>query len=313
MQGNSSESAVEKIQGKKKSFLSKIKNEFIVIELENAISQMESLNLTEFDKEASNIFFSPISCKENYSGNFDNYVRKTLTHISSFKNLPYEKALSNPELYANYPEKEISECLKSNKKLLLLDLDETLIHSENDLKDKNINSYDAILRFKDNYFDSDSFFVSEQDEYCEIGIFLRNGVKKFLSILNNYFNIGIFTASEKEYAEAIIRHLDPNKNIIKFCLYRNNCVNVNDLVNIKDLRIIKDVDLKKIVLVDNNMYSFSAQLSNGILINSFYGDKNDGELMNVLGYLLQFIFPVDDVRVINEKIFGFKRIAQQME
>lgn len=313
MKGNSSELINEELKSKKKSFLTEIRNEFITIEIKNAISKMESLNLTEFDKEASNIFFSPISCKENYSGNYDNYVRKTLTHISSFKNLHYEKALSNPELYENYPEKEISECLKSNKKLLLLDLDETLIHSEYDLKDKNINSYDTVLRFKDNSYDKNSFDGSNSDEYCEVGIILRNGVKKFLSILNNYFNIGIFTASVKEYADAIIRYLDPNKNIFKFCLYRNNCVNVNDLVNIKDLRIIKDVDLKKIILVDNNMYSFSTQLSNGILINSFYGDKDDDELMNVLGYLIQFIFSSDDVRVTNENVFGFKRIAQQME
>ena len=76
---------------------------------------------------------------------------------------------------------------------------------------------------------------------------------------------------------------------------------------------IKDDDLKKIVLIDNNIYSFSVQLSNGILINSFYGDKNDNELSNVLGYLLQFILPADDVREINEKIFGFKRIIEHIE
>ena len=146
-----------------------------------------------------------------------------------------------------------------------------------------------------------------------MGIYVRNGTQKFLSLLNNYFNIGIFTASEKEYADAIIRYLDPNQDIIKFCLYRNNCVNVNDLINVKDLRVIKDIDLKKVVLVDNNMYSFAPQLSNGILINSFYGDKNDVELWNVLGYLIQYIFPADDVRIINEKTFGFKRIMKQME
>ena len=282
MQENILDVSNSKSQNKQESFLSKIKEEFaITLEIETPVSQQISRKIAEFEKEASNIFFTPISCQENYSGNYDNYVSKTLSHISSFNNLTYEKALLNPDIYQNYPSKEIKNCLNSNKKL---------------------NVYDKIIRFKDNC-----------NEYHKIGIFVRKGVQKFLTILNNYYNIGIFTASEKEYADAIIRYLDPNKNIIKFCLYRNNCINVNDLINIKYLRIIKDIDLKKIVLIDNNMYSFSAELSNGVLINSFYGDKNDDELFNVLEYLIEFISPAKDVREINEKFFGFKRIAEQMQ
>lgn len=308
MQEDILEYNLEKVEKPKRSYFSRIKNDFLFNIIDNDISQIKSnRTLTEFEKEASNVFFTPILIQENFSGNYDNYVSKTLNHIFSIKNLPYEKALSNSELYKYFPKKEIMHTLKSNKKLILLDLDETLIHSEHELKDKDLNSFDTIIRFKD----KDD--PSESDEYYEMGIYVRNGTQKFLSLLNNYFNIGIFTASEKEYADAIIRYLDPNQNIIKFCLYRNNCVNVNDLINVKDLRVIKDIDLKKVVLVDNNMYSFAPQLSNGILINSFYGDKNDVELWNVLGYLIQFIFPADDVRIINEKTFGFKRIMKQME
>lgn len=308
MQEVISRTETENYNNKDLSSFSKLKNEFVLIEINNnATSSINPKELTEFEKAASKIYFTPISCQENYSGNYDNYLLTTLRQISSIKNLPYEKALSNPELYKNYPSKEIKECLNSDKKLILLDLDETLIHSEHEIKD--INIYDTILRFKDNSSDP------QAGEYYEIGIFLRNGVQKFLSVLKNYFNIGIFTASDKDYADAIIKYLDPNNNIIKFSLYRENCVNVNDLINIKDLRILKDVkddNLKKIVLIDNNMYSFSNQLSNGILINSFYGDKNDNELSNVLGYLLEFILPADDIRETNEKIFGFSRILEQI-
>ena len=93
----------------------------------------------------------------------------------------------------------------------------------------------------------------------------------------------------RDYANAIIRYFDPNKTIFKFGLYRYDCVNVNDLICIKDLRIIENIDMKKIILIDNNIYSFANQLNNGILINSFYGDKNDIELFNVLGYLFEYI------------------------
>ena len=100
--------------------------------------------------------------------------------------------------------------------------------------------------------------------------------------------------------------------MIKFRLYRNNCINVNDRIYVKDLRIIKGVDLKDIILIDNSMYSFSSQLANGILINSFYNDKNDIELYNVLGYLLNFLIKVNDVRLMNEQFFNFQRILDDL-
>ena len=111
---------------------------------------------------------------------------------------------------------------------------------------------------------------------------------------------------------SVIDFLDPGKNLIKFRLYRNNCINVNDRIFVKDLRIIKGVDLKDIILLDNSIYSFSAQLNNGILVNSFFNDKNDIELYNVLGYLLNFLVKAEDIRVINEQFFNFEKIINDL-
>lgn len=294
----------ENSQNNSESDLSKIKKEFILIESLPRNDRESHRAPTEFEKKASNIFFTYVSCKDNYPGNYDNYVRTTLSHINAIQELPFEKELSNPKIYTNYPFSQIKESINQNKKLLLLDLDETLIHSEHDLESKNLNQFDAIIKFKDS--------TSDLEHYYQVGIFIRNGVQKFLQILSRYFTIGIFTASDKDYADAIIQHLDPNNDMIQFCLYRENCINMYDVINIKDLRIIKGIDLKKTVLIDNNMYSFAVQLSNGILINSFYGDKNDVELFDVLNYLMEYILPADDVREVNEKIFGFKRISQQL-
>lgn len=273
---------------------------------------LKSNNLNEFEKEASNIFFIPINCKDNFSGNYDNYVKQALNHISSIKNLPFEKAFKEQNLLQYYPDKEkIYQILHSNKKLLLLDLDETLVHAEYPVEEKNMKKYDTILRFKSETESIDNI-NNNNEEYNEIGIYLRPGVRKFLSILNTYFNIAIFTAAEKDYTDAIIRYLDPNNDIFKFCLYRYNCINLNDLICIKDLRILGNINMNKTVLIDNNIYSFACQLNNGILINSFYGDENDVELFNVLSYLLDFILPSNDVREVNEKFFGFEKICQQL-
>ena len=65
--------------------------------------------------------------------------------------------------------------------------------------------------------------LKEEKEF-KVGIFVRKGAKEFLAEVSKYFEVGIFTASVKEYADAIIDYLDPNQNLIKFRLYRNNCI-----------------------------------------------------------------------------------------
>ena len=82
---------------------------------------------------------------------------------------------------------------------------------------------------------------------------------------------------------------------------------------IKDLRIFKNIDLKKIILIDNSMYSFASQINNGILINSFFNDKNDTELNNALEYLINFILPAEDVRDVNEEFFNFRQIMNDLK
>ena len=296
-----------------------------------AVSPKKSNGLTikkklkDFKKQASKIDFYPLGSRENYPGNYDNYLQMTLSHIAKMKNLKFDYALEDKKIFKGVP--DYKDGRNNGKKILLLDLDETLIHADfsGELSnDKNIK-YDTIITFKDNETDIED----NNEEYVEkrriklekledepkeykVGIFLRPGAKQFLAEVSKYFEVGIFTASVKEYADAVINYLDPNKNIIKFRLYRNNCINVCDKIYVKDLRIIKGIDLKDIILIDNSMYSFAAQLTNGILINSFYNDKNDIELFNVLGYLLNYILKNNDVRLINEQFFNFQRIANDL-
>ena len=277
--------------------------------------------LAKFKRQISRIHIFPLSNKENYPGNYDKYVQKTLTHIAQLKNINFEYALEDPNIMKGVPnfKSEKNEGGDGiNKKLLLLDLDETLIHADFDeeyAENKSVK-YDAIIKFItknenvfENFEDEIEEEKTEEEEEIEhsVGIFLRNGVKEFLEEANKHFDIGIFTASAQEYADAVISFLDPEKKLIKYKLYRNNCIDFDELFSIKDLRILKDVDLKDVILVDNSMYSFATQLENGILINSFYCDKNDNELYNVLGYLINFILPSEDVRKVNEQFFNFQK------
>ena len=282
--------------------------------------------LKEFKKQTLAIEFNPLGSRENYPGNYDNYILTSLTHISQLRKIRFDYALSNKKIYEGVP--DYTNKIKPDKKILLIDLDETLIHSDFNLEylnDKKVK-YDTIIKFKDTESDFEENYedyydmrrkklkhelFNEEKEY-KVGVFIRKGAKEFLTEVSKYFVVGIFTASVKAYADAVIDYLDPNKNLIQFRLYRNNCINVNDKIFVKDLRIIKGVDIKDIILLDNSIYSFSAQINNGILVNSFFNDKNDIELYNVLGYLLNFLVKAEDVRVVNEQFFNFDKIINDL-
>jgi Dullard-like phosphatase family protein len=304
----------------KKLFQKSLNIESIDSGSKNRQSQKEPKlsHLAEYKRQSSNIVIFPLEAKENYPGNYSQYLEKTLTHISQLKDINFEYALEDPKINEGVPK------LSFNKKILVLDLDETLIHADFD-EEFSPDEYDTIIQFKakneeekkeKNIEDSDSTSCClsevEEDEVHSVGIFIRKGVKHFLEEVNKYFEVGIFTASVKEYADAVISFLDPENKLIKFRLYRNNCINYNDAFTVKDLRIFKNVDLKKIVLLDNSMYSFAAQINNGILINSFINDKEDNELFNALNYLVNFILPAEDVREVNEQFYNFRQIIDDI-
>ena len=72
------------------------------------------------------------------------------------------------------------------------------------------------------------------------------------------FEIVIFTASEKIYADKVINILDPEKKLIKYRLYRNSCLSFNPIL-VKDLNILGR-DLRKTVIVDNSPNAFAFQV-----------------------------------------------------
>lgn len=79
-----------------------------------------------------------------------------------------------------------------------------------------------------------------------------------LQNLSKDYEIVIFTASEKPYADRVIAILDPDKRLIKHKLYRSSCTYCNPIL-IKDLNVLGR-DLAKTVIVDNTPYAFAYQV-----------------------------------------------------
>ena len=108
----------------------------------------------------------------------------------------------------------------------------------------------------------------------------------------------MFTASHKWYADVILDYIDPENKYFQHRLYREHCIPTKDNVYIKDLRIFKNRDLKDLIIVDNAVYSFGAQLSNGIPIMPFKDDKEDTEFLNLMTYLKNIVH-FEDMRLAN--------------
>jgi CTD small phosphatase-like protein 2 len=112
----------------------------------------------------------------------------------------------------------------------------------------------------------------------------------------------VFTASHQCYADVVLDYLDPRHEFIEHRLYRDSCVIVDGCF-VKDLRILNDRKLKDITIVDNSALSFGVQLDNGVPIVSWYHDKSDRELLNLIDYIKQLIL-ADDVRTVHRSTFN---------
>lgn len=131
----------------------------------------------------------------------------------------------------------------------------------------------------------------------------RPFAKNFLKKVSKNWEIIIFTAGLKDYADKILDELDP-EGYISRRLYRDSCMVVEG-VYIKDLKTIdKDLDLSKTVIVDNMAVNFSLQVPNGIEIKTWNkNDIRDKEMIKLEKVLIG-LSQMDDVRIGIKNING---------
>ncbi|KAJ2807193.1 Nuclear envelope morphology protein 1, partial [Coemansia furcata] len=168
----------------------------------------------------------------------------------------------------------------AKRKILVLDLDETLIHSSPQ------GSYRAHHRIE----------VVIDKVACLYYVYKRPHVDYFLRRVSEWYKVVIFTASLAEYADPVIDLLDSQNKLIEGRYFRESCV-PHDSSYAKDLAAI-DPDLSQIVLVDNSPLSYFINPTNGIPIQPWVNsDPKDEALLDLLPLLDALRF-TDDVRSI---------------
>lgn len=151
---------------------------------------------------------------------------------------------------------------------LVLDLDETLVHSL-----EEINTFPLI----------------------------RPGALKFIEELASYYEIVIFTAATQDYADSIISTLDKDNKYVQHKLYRQH-------TTVLKKSYLKDIgklgrNLSKTIIIDNARDNFQLQIENGIFISTWIDDEQDHELIDLLPLLKEIAKKrVLDVRKALRKI-----------
>ncbi|KAF4621493.1 hypothetical protein D9613_000616 [Agrocybe pediades] len=164
------------------------------------------------------------------------------------------------------------------RKCLVLDLDETLVHS----------SFKAVQQA--------DFIVPVEIEYHwhHFHVLKRPGVDEFLRQMGEIYEVVIFTASLSKYADPVLDKLDTHR-VVAHRLFRESCYNhkgnyVKDLSQLG--RPIADT-----IILDNSPASYIFHPNNAVPVSSWFNDPHDAELTDLIPFLAD-LTSVPDVRGI---------------
>ncbi|MCJ1435497.1 Nuclear envelope morphology protein 1 [Xylographa pallens] len=178
------------------------------------------------------------------------------------------------------------------QKTLVIDLDETLIHS---LAKGGRMSSGHMVEVKLSHpatFNGLSLGPQHPILYY---VHKRPHCDDFLKKVCKWYNLVVFTASVQEYADPVIDWLEQERKYFSARYYRQHCTFRNGAY-IKDLSSVEP-DLSSVVILDNSPLSYIFHEDNAIPIEGWINDPTDNDLLHLIP-LLEALQYVTDVRAL---------------
>lgn len=259
----------------------------------NLRDELEKMSNCVFHAIVKNTYQS--SSNARLPADFSEYLKSARQEYT--KALRLARLLKDTNSIKNAPEPFYMGSRYSKNKTLLLDMDETLIHSEElDLsktQKNHPNKYDFLIEMETN------------QRVQKIGVHVRPHCMEFLRRMKQKFELVIFTAARQDYADKILDFIDPRGEIFSGRMYRQHCTQIEGSY-IKDFSVVKNRRKSDMILVDNLIYSYAADLERGVHIQNFYDDQSDTELL-YLATVLESFKSYSDVEESIQRTFGFKK------
>lgn len=280
-------------------------------------SQSAKTSSSSSDKHFINdVFFS---MNEQYNQAFNNFFIDSIYNTNEYyeiyliNNMKIIKTLQFFIMQDDYDSQfqNISKKFWSNFQLdynsayLFIDLDETLIHSE-PFKEENRDSYTVVVNIPiDNIPCQDS-------KYEALGVYMRPNCIEFLSFCKQNFKLILFTAAELNYAKPICEACG-FLSFFDIILDRSYTIKLKEF-QVKDLSLFSSQSQKlNCLLIDNNIFSLTSCLSQGILISSFFNSTEDTELIDLMSYFESVIADIVNMVQINSNYYMYEELMRKID
>lgn len=169
-------------------------------------------------------------------------------------------------------------------KLLVLDLDETLIHAA---ERKLERDFDFIVG---QYF-----------------VYKRPFLNEFLEFCFENFEVAVWTSSTRNYAEKVIENIFGYRHSVSFVWARERCTisfDEEERTNFHEKKILKiknrGYDLRSVIVVDDSPEKWRSSYGNLVRVKPFFGEIDDDELKHLTVYL-EKLKTVENIRKFEKR------------
>ncbi len=177
--------------------------------------------------------------------------------------------------------------MKPPRKLLILDLDETLIHGSPDAGEGD--------------------FLA-----AGIPVFIRPGARAFIEEMATLFDLAVWTSASSDYASDIVRELFPHPPI--FLWSRESCVRrfhpeTLEIIFVKDLKKVRRQgwNLAHVITIDDSPEKLARNYGNLVRVPPFDGEPDD--VLFCLARFLKNLAREPDVRRIEKRNWMMRDLA----